>query len=59
MDSFVAGTTTAFKQNAVNGWRWSGSSTTWEKAMANPWARKDGTVVPAADQAAIRTHLDA
>ncbi|MDM0109285.1 DUF4157 domain-containing protein [Variovorax sp. J22R24] len=59
MDSFLAGTTTTFKQNAVNGWRWSNSSATWETAMASPWARKDGSVVPVADQGAIRTHLDA
>ena len=58
MDSFLGPTTTAFKQNAVNGWSWSGSSTTWEAAMASPWRRKDGTQVPAAAQSAIKLLLD-
>ena len=59
VDSYLGATTTAFKQNATNGWSWSASSTTWESAMANPWRRKDGTQVPAAAQLAIKVVLDA
>jgi hypothetical protein len=59
MDDFLGATTVGFKQNATNGWSWGALSATWETAMANPWLRKDGSQVPAADQAAIKTILDA
>lgn len=59
MDDFLGATTAGFKRNATNGWRWGAASTTWETMMADPWLRKDGSQVPAADQTAIKAVLDA
>lgn len=59
MDDFLGATTVGFKRNATNGWRWGATSTTWETVMANPWRRKDGSQVPAVDQATIKAVLDA
>ena len=59
MDDFLGAATVGFKQNGINGWSWSNLSTTWESVMPNPWRRRDGSQVPAADQLAIKTALDA
>jgi hypothetical protein len=58
VDSYLGATTVAFKQNPTNGWQWSASCTIWENAMANPWRRRDGTQLSAADQTAIKTVLN-
>lgn len=59
IDDYLAGVSTAFKKNATNGWDWGASSAIWEAHMPNPWKRKDGSQVPAADQVKIKALLDA
>lgn len=58
IDDHLGGVSTAFKQNAINGWDWGGTAATWQTHMPDPWKRKDGSLVPAADQVKIMALLN-
>ncbi|MGF1625576.1 MAG: DUF4157 domain-containing protein [Alphaproteobacteria bacterium] len=49
---------TAWKKNALNNWDWGAGLAIWENRMTDPWKQRDGTLVPAADQATIRTAIE-
>ena len=58
IDDHLGATSTTFKKNATNGWDWGGTAATWQTHMPDPWKRKDGSLVPAADQVKIMSLLD-